>query len=74
VGDDLIDSAGSNGCRRHRRRLEVGAVLAVMNGVMVGVGGVYAPKIRAARCAEVQRALDIHAGRGGGFVKLSTHC
>jgi hypothetical protein len=47
---------------------------AAVNGVMVGVGGVYAPKIRAARCAEVQRALDIHAGRGGGFVKLSTHC
>lgn len=42
MGDDVIGSAGRNGRRRQRRRLEVGAVLAVINGVMVGVGGVYA--------------------------------
>jgi hypothetical protein len=41
VDDDVTGSAGGNGRSRHRR-LEVGAVLAVINGVMVGVGGVYA--------------------------------
>jgi hypothetical protein len=42
VDDDVTGSAGRNGRRRDRRRLEVGAVLAVINGVLVGVGGVYA--------------------------------
>jgi hypothetical protein len=41
VDDDVTGLAGRNGHRRHRRRLEVGPVLAVINGVLVGVGGVY---------------------------------
>jgi hypothetical protein len=42
VDDDVTGSAGRNGRRRHRRRLGAGAVLAVINGVLVGIGGVYA--------------------------------
>jgi hypothetical protein len=42
VDDDVTGSAGRNGRRRHRRRVEVGAGLVVINGVLVGVGGVYA--------------------------------
>jgi hypothetical protein len=42
VDDDVTGSPGYGGRRRGQRRWGIGALLAVINGVLLGVGGVYA--------------------------------